>query len=377
MLKSKNEQTCQMTAKKDDDALELAFIGRLSLDNIENIWRKSLNLFESQECVLLRVNLSEVTYCDSGCAALFWNLRHLSLKKGIHFELTKDTHQPLISLITELDDVSDYFEKKKIKNFFSIIGKQTISLFRSTKENLIFVGKLSNDLLESALSPKKNYYKNVWKQIEMIGPDAFPIIALIGILFGFIMSFQSSVAMSRFGADIYVANMVGISLFRELGPIMTAIVLTGRSASAFTAEIGTMKVNQEIDALITMNINPIKYLIFPRMLACIVMAPLLTMCMLFFGLVGCGIVMESIGFSFSVYYAQLKTALSMDMLLGAIIKSIIFGVFISAIGCIQGIRTHYNPTDVGRRTTTSVVSCIIMIAVIDGIISLIFHVIGY
>ena len=182
--------------------------------------------------------------------------------------------------------------------------------------------------------------------------------------------------MARFGAQIFVADLVVISLFRELGPLITAVILASRSGSAFAAEIGTMKINEEIDALTTMGLDPVSFLVIPRVIAATLVMPLLTMFNLLLGLVGCGLVMVSIGFPPIVYYNEIRNAAGMTDFFSGFVKTFIFGLVIGAVGCLRGLQTKTGASAVGDSATHAVVSGIIAIVVLDGIFAVVYYFLG-
>ncbi len=212
--------------------------------------------------------------------------------------------------------------------------------------------------------------------VEQAGVDAFPIIALIGILLGLILAFQSAMPMRRFGADIFVADLLGLAMLREMGPLITAIILAGRSGSAFAAELGTMKVREEIDALSTMGLEPVRFLVLPRVLAAVAVTPLLTMFANLFGLIGGAVVMRSLGFPLVTYINQILSAVTITDLAGGLVKSLVYGIVVAAIGCLRGLQTASGASAVGQSTTSAVVSGIVLIAIVDGVFAVLFYSLG-
>jgi phospholipid/cholesterol/gamma-HCH transport system permease protein len=208
---------------------------------------------------------------------------------------------------------------------------------------------------------------------EAAGVDALPIVALISFLMGLIMAFQAAVPLRQFGAEIFVANLIGLSMLRELGPLMTAIILAGRSGSAFAAELGTMKVRDEIDALKTMGLDPVRFLVVTRVVAAVAMTPLLTIFADLLGLIGGAVVMRSLGFPLITYFNQIQYAVTYGSLVGGLVKAFVFGILVAAIGCLRGLQTRTGATGVGESTTSAVVSGIILIAIADGIFSVIYY----
>ncbi|PJZ85188.1 ABC transporter permease [Leptospira harrisiae] len=252
------------------------------------------------------------------------------------------------------------------------IGKITIDSLLEFKYLITFTGELTVSFWRSFLHPSKIRWKDTFRVAESMGVNAFPIIAMIGFLLGLIMSFQSAIPMRRFGAEIFVANLVGLSLFRELGPLMTAFILSGRSGSAFAAELGTMKVSEEIDALTTMGLPPVQFLIIPRLVASLLMTPLLTIVFNLFGLIGGAVVLISFGFPLVTFINQVNLAVGLSDILGGLLKSYFFGMIIASIGCYRGLKTASGAGAVGESTTSAVVGSIILVSILDGIFSVLY-----
>ena len=216
------------------------------------------------------------------------------------------------------------------------IGRATVAVWRDVVVLIAFVGQLSAALASAARRPRLVRWKDALLTAELAGVNALPIIMLLGFLLGLIMAFQSAIPMRQFGADIYVANLIGLSMLRELGPLLTAIILAGRSGSAFAAELGTMKVSEEIDALTTMGLEPVRFLVVPRVIAAVAMTPLLSVFAGLLGLIGGAVVMLSLGFPLVTYVIQVKSAVTVGDLIGGLGKSFVFGIVVAAIGCLRG-----------------------------------------
>ena len=220
-----------------------------------------------------------------------------------------------------------------------------------------------------------------WKDImgvaDRAGIGAIPIITLVGFLLGLILAFQSAVQLRRFGAEIFLAAGLGISMFRELGPLMAAILLTARSGSAFAAEIGTMKVNEEVDALTTMGLEPVSFLIVPRVVAAVLVVPTLAMLTTLAALVGGAIVWVSLEFPLASYSRRIVEAVTLTDLLGGIFKAFVFGIVVAAVGCMRGLQTGKGAGAVGESATSAVVSGIVLIAILDGIFAVLFFLLDF
>ncbi|NQU44937.1 ABC transporter permease, partial [bacterium] len=252
-------------------------------------------------------------------------------------------------------------------------GRAALDLFYECFRLIAFVGELSAALFHALLHPRRIRWGDTLRLTELAGVNGLPIVALIGFLVGLIISFQSAIPLRQFGADIFVADMIALGMLRELGPLMTAIILAGRTGSAFAAELGTMRVNEEIDALTTMGLRPVRFLVVPRVLAAVVVTPMLTLFADFMGLVGGAVVLLSLGYPFVAYYQHAVAAVGYGDLLGGLAKSFVFGILVAGVGCLRGLQTRTGASAVGDSTTRAVVSGIVLIAVADGIFAVIFY----
>jgi phospholipid/cholesterol/gamma-HCH transport system permease protein len=253
----------------------------------------------------------------------------------------------------------------------------------ATERGLAYVGGLSQ-LLGSAfrhafVSPLKRSlsFERACHQAMVIGVGAVPVVSFITFFIGVIMALQSAYELNRFGAMQLVANTVAISITRELGPLVTAIVVIGRSGSAFAAEVGTMKVTEELDALETMAVHPIAFLVTPKLLAMLIMLPCLTIWADLMGVVG-GSVFGVIGADFTMptYFAATLDALYMRDVVTGLVKSVVFGVVITGVGCQEGFSTGTGSEEVGRSTTAAVVTSIFLVVLVDLVFTAIFYMTG-
>lgn len=211
---------------------------------------------------------------------------------------------------------------------------------------------------------------------EQAGWQAIPLVVLLGTLMGLILAFQSSIPLRRFGADLFVVNMVGLSLLRELGPLLTAVILAGRTGSAFAAELGTMKVNEELAALEVLGLSPMTMLVLPRLVAAVLVMPVLTLMLELAGLCGMLVVMLAFGFPVSAVVTQLSRAVHAHDLWGGLFKAACFGAAVAGIGCRAGLATGIGPRAVGRSATAAVVGGIVAAVVLDGLFAVVFYRIG-
>jgi phospholipid/cholesterol/gamma-HCH transport system permease protein len=251
-----------------------------------------------------------------------------------------------------------------------------VDALREVRIQISFLGELCVKLLHTLCHPDSLRWKDTFLVAEKSGANAVGITALLGFLIGVILAFQSAIAMGKFGAEIYVADLVVIVLFRELGPLLTGFVLAARTGSAFAAEIGTMKVSEEIDALTTMGLEPVQFLVIPRILAAVFVTPLLTMFNNLLGIVGCILVMIPMGFSPTTLINQIQGAADLQDLFGGLAKTFAFGFLIAAIGCLRGLQTKTGASAVGDSATRAVVTSIIAIVFADGVFAVVYYFLG-
>jgi phospholipid/cholesterol/gamma-HCH transport system permease protein len=254
------------------------------------------------------------------------------------------------------------------------VGQATINGLAYVGELAKLVGRAAHSAFIAPLRGQQVRLGRAVHQAMAVGVEALPIISLITFFVGTILALQSAYELRKFGALEYVASAVAISMTRELGPLMTAIVVIGRSGSAFAAEIGTMKVNEEIDALETMALDPTQFLVMPKFLAMLLMMPCLTTWADFMGVLGGSLfgVLDA-GFTFSSYIHATMDALILRDLTTGLIKSIMFGMVITAVGCQEGFSTGAGSEEVGRSTTSAVVKSIFLVVMVDLVFTALFY----
>lgn len=358
-----------------DGALEFKVIGRLDSTSTGRVWRQAMEAIGRGKALQVIVDASGIEYCDGSGIAWLVHLRRHQAAQGAQLEI-RGLHAEFQELLSDAitgDSLSPTAPVEERRNFTEQIGQAVCEIFHDIGAVISFVGELFVAMVYAARQPRRVRWRDTLKIAEALGVDALPIVMLIGFLMGLIMAFQAAVPLGQFGAQIFVANLIGLAILRELGPLMTAIVLAGRSGSAFAAEIGTMKVREEIDALKTMGLEPVRFLVVPRVIAAVVMTPLLTVFADLVGLMGGSVVLLSLGFPLITFFHQLQSAVSYGSPVGGLVKSFFFGILVAAIGCLRGLQTQSGASAVGQSTTSAVVSAIILIVVTDGIFSVIYY----
>jgi phospholipid/cholesterol/gamma-HCH transport system permease protein len=259
------------------------------------------------------------------------------------------------------------------KSFLQQVGESTLEARQSTLELLSFLGELIQSFGRFFRGRATYLKSDVSQYIQEAGAEAFPIVSLISFLIGMIFAFVGVMQLSMFGAGIYTADLVAVAMVREMAPIMTAIIMAGRTGAAYAAQIGTMKVNEEIDALTTLGINPIDFLVTPRVIALIVMMPLLTTYASLMGIIGGMVVgLTMLDISMVQYTEQTINAVSLDGLFGGLFKCIVYGSLVALAGCQQGMNCGSSALAVGQATTKAVVMGIVLIVVSASILTIIY-----
>src|SRR5215468_6491186 len=261
--------------------------------------------------------------------------------------------------------------------FLARIGRSALSAVGSAREMITFVGEATVALAHAAVGRARYRRVDLLLNIEEAGANALGIVSLISFLIGLILAFVGAIQLRQFGAQIYIADLVAIGMAREMGAMMAAIIMAGRTGAAFAAQLGTMRVNEEIDALTTMGISPFEFLVLPRMLGLILMMPLLTIYADLVGILGGAVVgVAMLGLGVTEYYEQTRDAVTLTSFFIGVSKSVVFGILVALVGCLRGMQSGRSAAAVGLAATSAVVTSIVLIIVMDGLFAVILHVIG-
>jgi phospholipid/cholesterol/gamma-HCH transport system permease protein len=357
-----------------DRTAQVILHGRLDAQTVAGCWN-DLQPLRLAAISILEVDATGLTFCDSAGLAL---LRYLDLRR-----MAPQAAVSVIGLEPALDKLfrgftpADYeaFHRPLRRSHLSLpeeVGNAVAEVTTDLREQVEFLGSVTGKLPPTLLDRKQMRWPEVRRVFESAGANAVPIVSLVSGLVGLIIAFESAQPLAQFGAQIYVANMIGLVMVRELGPLLAAILLAGRSASAFAAELGTMKVNEELNALETFGLDPMRFLVLQRITAGILLTPLLTFYATFMGVLGGVAITIGLGFPLSLILHQLSSSVHLgDIALGAT-KGIVFGAIVSAVGCMRGLQTQQGPSAVGISTTRAVVTSILLIIIADAVFSVIF-----
>ncbi len=368
------EADYRLSAAQRDGAAEIAIQGRVSVGNAQRLLDEIVAQLPAQprEVVL---DLSGVDYFDSGGGAVLIRLRQQLKAAGGTLRIERSTPDidGLLSLIDQDAIQEPPAQAAAAPSALERMGEWGLQASAGMREFAVFVGEMILGLRDAALQPHRIRWRETWLYMQRAGRDALPIVCLISFLMGLITAFQAAQQLSQFGAEIYVANLVGLSITRELGPLMTAIIAAGRSGAAFAAEIGTMKVSEEVDALDAMGLDRTRFLVTPKVLALLLMLPCLTLFADVVGILG-GLMVAVFNLDLPavVYFRQMKLYMTMKDINTGLIKAVVFALLIAAIGCLRGFQAREGAESVGRITTSAIVSAIFAIIVADAIFTVLF-----
>lgn len=367
-----------MTAKDavsyDANTHQLIFKEDWHLANLPYLQKqlKKIHLPKSGE---ITINGKSIKKIDSAGAWLILQLQEELEHQGIRVQLSDFSKEAmeLFSLIKGKLEKKAKFHPVKKPNFLAKVGMNTITQLSQLQEYLGFIGKLTFEALRLGFNPKHWRWNALTGVIYQTGLQALPIIALLSFLIGVVLTYQMGLQLQNYGANVYIVDLLGLAVLREFAPLITAIMVSGRTGSAFTASIGMMKLNQEIDALNTLSVTPAELLLLPRILGLFIVLPLLTMWANIFGVLG-GMVMSSnmLGISWYDFLYRFPQVIPLRTLIIGLGKAPVFALIIASIGCFQGMQVKNSADSVGQNTTRSVVLAIFFIIVADAVFSIIF-----
>ena len=353
---------------------------RLSLHEFNDLLSDARSILKNRSPQKLTLNLGGITYLDSAGTLALYQLEeeYTALSVPVILQGASTRIEGILNLLNQkAHHIPSLNPERKSIHLLEQIGGATRMMGSDFVKVMSFVGILLTAIIGSLLKPSSIRWREVLFYMKSTGVDGLPIVGLISLLLGLIMAFMSSLQLKQFGANIYVASLLAMAMVKELGPIMTAIIVAGRSGSAFAAEIGTMIVNDEVNALETMGFEPTRFLAVPKVLASILVVPLLTIYADLFALLG-GLLIGVIGLDLTAhtYIQQTRESIDVSDILYSLIKAMVFAALIAGIGCQRGFQVRGDAAAVGRATTSAVVSAIFLIIVADSAFAIILHYIG-
>ncbi len=363
---------------REGEALRVQIKGDLNAATLPDAWQRVDSAIEEHSPKRVVVDLSQIGYCDGAGLSLFAQIRRETAMRGgeASFEGGTAELRRLVDMSTLTDPRAEELKPVEPPGFVESTGRSAASSLKDLKELISFAGEMVAALAWACIHPLQVRWRDSLVVAQKTGVNAAPVIILLGGLVGAILAFQTAVPLERFGAVGLIPSILGVAIVRELGPLITAIILAGRSGSAFAAEIGTMKVTEEISALKTFGLDPVRFLVIPRVLAAVTMMPLLVILNIVAGVL-CGyFVMMNYGYSFIYYFKDVTTTVTYTDLIGGLIKAPVFGLLVAAIGCVRGLGTLRGPSAVGDSTTRAVVAGIVLIIMADMVFGVVYFYLG-
>ena len=352
----------------------LSMSGSINSGNVSSFLKEIKKHISHDLPSSLTVDLKNISYMDDYGVLALSELRDM-LKDKNAFQIINAGNE--ITNILDLMDFKTIGEKtgkgaKRSSNIFVRFGEDILDAFSDFKYEISFLGSAVLAFFHIITHPRELRKEDTIYFMQRTGVDALIIVGLISFLLGLIIAFMSSIQLRQYGADILVASLVGIAMTYELGPIMTCIIVAGRSGSSFASEIGTMKVSEEIDALFTMGFDPIRFLVIPKMLASVMVVPILTLFSDLIAILGGMVVgVFILDISWHAYVSQTLKSLTVFYVFWGVMKSFVFAIVISWVGCLRGFQVRGGADSVGKATTSAVVTSIFLIIVIDSLFAMI------
>lgn len=348
----------------------------LVMDTVTELWPHLKRTIEQSQGNLT-LDASAVQSCDSAGMGMLTQLQHLGRQRKIVVEIThmQGSFQTFWQRLSSQPDSLPRPLKRR-ETLVTTVGRTACYLVKDIHDLVAFVGQLLVSACYHIRHPRRFRWLDFFELLELVGVRACGLIAVLGLLFGLIMSFSSAMPLRQFGVEIYVADLVAYAMVRVLGPFVTAVIVAGRSGSAYAAELGTMKIRSELDALKVMNLNPMHFLVAPRVAATTLMTPLLAMIANVAGILGCAIVILSLGYPAVSFWQHVEDILSAGDIIVGLLKALVFGGLVGGIGCLRGMQTLSGPGAVGAATTRAVVTAIVLLIVTEGVFSVLLYVLN-
>jgi len=362
------------------DTLLVRLAGSWRLENkLPPITEVQQQLESGAAVAQVRLDTTQLSAWDTGLLTFLAGLYTLCQERGIVLDKAglPEGVRKLIDLAFAVPPQKDTGRRGELPPVLARIGDATLKLLHRAPEMIGFIGEVTLSLGRLFRGKAQYRRSDLMLIIQEVGPQALPIVSLISFLVGMIVAYMGAVQLAQFGAQIYIADLVGIGVVREMGALMTGIIIAGRTGAAFAAQLGTMQVNEEIDAFKALGISPMDFLVLPRILALIIMMPLLV---LYADIVGVLAGMFVAGTTFDIgvfeYYQQTARALDLRHFAVGISKGTVYGILIAIAGCLRGMQCGRSAQAVGQATTSAVVTSIVFIVIAASLLTIIFQKLG-
>ncbi|MDO8540092.1 MAG: ABC transporter permease [Opitutaceae bacterium] len=334
-------------------------------------------LLDGRKPARVRVQTGDVGKWDTSLLLFLFEIEQWCLTSGAYFDADALPAKMRTLLAQFVRAHQSSLPQDRSANFLASVGLATQQTVGQGQEIFRFVGELVLSAMALAKSPHKFRWRDCVAEMQQCGAMALPIVSLVAFLIGVTLAYTAAIVLRQFGGDIFIADLIGLAMVREVGAVMTAVVLSGRTGAAFAATLGNMKMNEEIDALETLGIPAVQFLVLPRMLALAVMMPLLTLYANALGILGGMLVAYGLlAISPTAYWVEMNTIVDLSDVLSGVIKAGAFGLIIGLAGCLRGLQAERSAAGVGRAATSAVVTAILLMVVADAVFAVLFNVLG-
>jgi len=364
----------RVSALAEGDVLEVALAGIWQITEARPSWPEVLGHLNPAR---IRLTVAAVEKWDSSLLLFLFGVQEWCRMTGAHCdtEALPEKIRTLLAQLTASHETSVPFDRSE--NFLLTVGLATQDVMVKARDISRFVGECVLSTVRLVSSPQKFRWRDCLVEMQQCGAMALPIVGLISFLVGVTLAYTGALVLRQYGGDIFVADLIGLAMVREMGAMMTGVVLAGRTGAAFAATLGNMKANEEIDALETLGIPAVNFLVLPRVLALGVMMPLLALYSNALGILGGMAVSKGLlSISPTAYFVEMQTIVSLSDIAVGVIKAASFGLIVGLAGCLRGLQAERSAAGVGRAATSAVVTAILFIIVADAIFAVVFNIIG-
>lgn len=362
------------TGRLEGEVLEVELAGAWRITEPRPSWKA---LVERKKLSRVRLRADGVERWDSSLLLFVFEMQEWCRVAKVACD-TDTLPEKVRSLLTQLaaSHVTSVPHDRS-RNFFAVVGEATMELTDKARDFVQFFGECVIGAVKLLKRPDKFRWRDCLEEMQQCGAMALPIVSLIAFLVGVTLAYIGALVLRQYGGDIYVADLIGMAMVREMGAVMTGVVLAGRTGAAFAATLGNMKANEEIDALETLGISPVQFLVMPRLLALTVMMPLLALYANALGILG-GMAVSAAVLNIppAAYWVEMGTIVTLSDVSAGVVKAVAFGVIVGLSGCLRGLQADRSAAGVGRAATSAVVTSILLMVVADAVFAVLFNVIG-
>lgn len=372
--------TSSLTARRESDDLVVSLAGDWSIHSgIASIADVETQLASSPQPARIVYETEALGSWDSALLTALVRIKDAATARGVLEDRAglPDGVRSMLALSEEVPEKEHKKSEKKQVFFVTQVGLTTIDVTETLVGMLDFLGDVTVAFFRWITGRASYRRADLWMAVQQAGVEAVPIVALVSFLMGVILAFVGAIQLEQFGAAIYVADLVGIAMVRDVAALMTGIVMAGRSGAAYAAEIGSMQVNEEVDALTTTGVSPVEFLVLPRVIALVCMMPLLTIFADFVSILGGLFVgMTLLDQSFAAYVFQTQEAVTITHLVGGLVKGTTYGAIAAMSGCLRGLQSGRSSLAVGAAATSAVVTAIVLIIAAAGLFAFLSYILG-